>query len=93
MFECWESLRLQSIPCRDPRAKIITWKPETKENYAGLQEASQSIRKEFWKNKNNKTTNKPNRFQVYISQLQNKNRICNRSKPLLDSNQRSRIAI
>ena len=50
------------------QAKTITWEPETKENFAVLQEASQSMRKDFRKNKN-KTTNKPNRFQVHISQL------------------------
>ena len=33
------------------QAKTITWEPETEENYAVLQEASQSIRKEFRKNK------------------------------------------
>ena len=35
------------------QAKTITWEPETEENYAVLQEASQSIRKELWKQKNN----------------------------------------
>ena len=29
------------------QAAVITWEPETKENYAVLQEASESIRKEF----------------------------------------------
>ena len=50
MFERWESLRLQSVLCRDPcMGRDHNLRTRNKKIFAVLQEASQSIRKEFWK--------------------------------------------